>query len=130
TELFRSSSQDWENWEHFHNAAAQVMRHILAEYGRARNRNKRPGKHVIVLIDENSHDEKNFDWIDLIDWVAFNEAMKKLEKIDKEAASVVNHRFVWGRTIEETAKIMNIAPATVKRKWEFAQARLKRELTQ
>jgi RNA polymerase sigma factor (TIGR02999 family) len=124
TELFRSSPQDWENWEHFLHAAAKVMRHILAEHARDRNRDKRPGKHVIVPIDENIPDEKEIDWIDL------NEALNKLEKIEEEVFKVVNLRFIWGWTIEETAKIMNIAPATVKRKWEFAQAWLNRELTQ
>jgi DNA-directed RNA polymerase specialized sigma24 family protein len=38
-------------------------------------------------------------------------------------------RYFAGLTIEETAEVLKISPATVKRDWSVAKAYLKREMT-
>ena len=64
-----------------------------------------------------------------LDVVAVDEALSRLAKIDKQQSRVVELRFFSGLTVEETAEVMGISPATVKRDWSMAKAWLHRELS-
>jgi RNA polymerase sigma factor (TIGR02999 family) len=120
-------SQDWKNRAYFFSLAAQLMREILIRHLRDRQRLKRGGHYerqdmdlVLNLLPDT--EDKRLLMID--------EALYELARVDKTAAEVVVRRYYAGLTVEETAQDMDIAPATVKRKWTFAQAWLSRELTQ
>ena len=63
-----------------------------------------------------------------VDLVALDEALEKLAEIDQRQTRLVELRFFGGLTIEETAEILRISPATVKRDWALARAWLYREL--
>ncbi len=56
-------------------------------------------------------------------------ALARLEALDPQQGRVVELRFFGGMTIEETAEVMGISPATIKREWAVARAWLYRELT-
>jgi hypothetical protein len=47
----------------------------------------------------------------------------------KRKAEVVEYRFFIGLSVNETAEVMGLAPRTVERDWEFAQAWLQRYMT-
>ena len=49
-------------------------------------------------------------------------ALQELEEFDPAQAKIVELRYFGGMTVEETAEVMNISPATVKREWTMARA--------
>jgi RNA polymerase sigma factor (TIGR02999 family) len=128
--LAMEAPERWLNTAHFFNAAAEAMRLILIDYARARSRLKRGGEsrkrvplsHVIdvaTLAETTDPD----------DILALDEALTRLEGLNAEAAAIVRLRFFGGRSVEQTAEIMAMAPSTVKRKWTYARAWIFRELS-
>ena len=59
---------------------------------------------------------------------AVDQALRDLEAMDPRQAQVVELRFFGGLTIEETAEVMAISAATVKREWMTARRWLQREM--
>jgi RNA polymerase sigma factor (sigma-70 family) len=55
-----------------------------------------------------------------------DEALTRLAALDPEQARIVELRYFGGLTVEETAEVVGISPATVKRQWAMARAWLKR----
>ena len=109
---------EWENRAHFFGIAARLMREILIEYARGRNRQKRGGemKTQIALDDAVSfHNETQ------IDVIAVDEALSKLESLDERQARIVEMKFFGGLRVEEIAEVLSISPATVKREWATAK---------
>jgi RNA polymerase sigma-70 factor, ECF subfamily len=64
-----------------------------------------------------------------IDILALDEALERLSALDERQARVVELRFFAGLSVEETAEVMKISPATVKREWSMAKAWLHAELS-
>ena len=77
----------------------------------------------ISLEDVFEVSEKTDDQI-----LALDEALKKLETVEERSSKIVELRYFSGLTIEETAEVLNISPATAKRDWVFAKAWLYREI--
>ena len=115
----------WQNRAHFFGIAAQLMRRILVDHARARKRVKRGGSDVRVSLNDATVAVKGQD----LDVVALDEALERLAQIDEQQSRVVELRFFSGLTVEETAEVMHISKATVKRDWSMAKAWLHRELT-
>jgi RNA polymerase sigma factor (TIGR02999 family) len=116
----------WQNRAHFFGVAAQMMRHILVDHARNRNRVKRgAGAPKLSLEPELAAAQKQE-----IDLVYLDEALTKLAALDPQQGRLVELRFFGGLSIEETAVVMDISPATVKREWATARAWLQRELKQ
>jgi RNA polymerase sigma factor (sigma-70 family) len=63
------------------------------------------------------------------DVTAIDEALTRLNALDERQAKIVEMRYFGGLTIEETAQVLDISDATVKREWTLARAWLKRELS-
>ena len=57
------------------------------------------------------------------------EALKKLESTAPRQAEVAWLRYVAGLTINQVAATLDIAPRTVNNDWQYAQAWLRRELS-
>ena len=115
----------WQNRAHFFGIAAQMMRRILVDHARTKKRAKRGGSDIKVSLDDATVAVKGQD----LDVVAVDEALTRLAKIDEQQSRVVELRFFSGLTVEETAEVMGISPATVKRDWSLAKAWLHRELS-
>jgi RNA polymerase sigma factor (sigma-70 family) len=62
--------------------------------------------------------------------VALDDALQRLEQMDAQQSHIVELRFFGGLTIEETAAVLDLSPATIKREWSTAKAWLHRELSQ
>ncbi len=60
--------------------------------------------------------------------LALEAALEQLAQLDPEQSKLVELRFFGGLTVEEVAEVMGIFPATVKRRWTFARAWLRREM--
>jgi RNA polymerase sigma factor (TIGR02999 family) len=114
----------WENRNQFLGIAAQLMRRILLDYSRSHRAAKRGGNAEKVFLQEASVISKTRP----ADVVALDEALTRLAEIDSQQAHLVELRFFGGLSIEETAGVLEISPATVKRNWVVAKAWLAREL--
>jgi RNA polymerase sigma-70 factor (ECF subfamily) len=114
----------WQNKAHFYGIAAQMMRRILADHARGHNAAKRGAGIPELELDETivQAQSRNIDVLDL------EEALQKLEKLDPQQGKIVELRFFSGLSIEDTANVLSISPATVKRDWAAARAWLFREV--
>jgi RNA polymerase sigma-70 factor (ECF subfamily) len=114
----------WENRNQFLGIAAQLMRRILLDYSRSHQAAKRGGNADKVFLQEAAVISKTRP----ADVVALDEALTRLAEIDSQQAHLVELRFFGGLSIEETAGVLEVSPATVKRNWSVAKAWLAREL--
>jgi RNA polymerase sigma-70 factor, ECF subfamily len=112
----------WQNRGHFIGMFARVMRQTLTNYAIARHRLKRGGSDPLRLTLEFYDSRK-------IDLTALDQALRTLEALDARQARIVELRFFAGLTVEETAELLEISPATVKRDWTLAKIWLRRELS-
>ena len=119
---------EWQNRAHFFAIAAQVMRRILVDNARRELRVKHGGGAAAASLDEAS-ESTAVEGIDRVDAVALDRALHKLAAIDPDQARIVELRFFGGLTVEETAEVVGVSPATVKREWAVAKGWLYREIT-
>ena len=115
---------EWRNRAHFLALAAQMMRRILVESARNRQRQKRGGGAVHVSLDD-VHELPNSKDCDL---AALSDALTGLGAFDARMSQVVELRFFGGLTVEETADVLNVSPETIMREWKTAKAWLLREI--
>ncbi len=115
----------WKNRAQFMAVASQAMRRILVDYARRHKAEKRGGGVSDVGLDE-VPDLMSDERADSL--LALDEALTRLTDIDERQSQIVECRFFGGMSIKETAKFLEISPATVKREWSVARAWLFREL--
>ncbi|MFN0137355.1 MAG: ECF-type sigma factor [Phycisphaerae bacterium] len=113
----------------FFSAAAEAMRRILIDHARARATDKRGGGDArrvqsLDAVAADLSDESNADAL-----LALDEAITRLDAIDPQAGKLVRLRFFAGLSVEDTAEVLGISTATVKREWQIARARLYRDLS-
>lgn len=113
----------WQNRAHFFSVAAQVMRNILVNHAVKRKTQKRDFGQRIELTEEIS-----FTGSGEVDLIELNEALESLEAFEPTQAEIVELRFFGGLNIDETAHVLKISPATVKREWAIAKTWLYRRL--
>src|SRR5204862_3809838 len=108
---------------HFFGIAARLMRQILVDHARARQRLKRGGDQYQISLTAAEHEsEPNRDLL------ALNEALEALATVDPLRSQIVELRFFGGLTIEEAAAVMRVSTPTVERGWRAARAWLQTEL--
>ena len=115
-----------ESRSHFLAVAAMVMRSVLVDHARARQRAKRGGNARALSLGAADGVAAAEEPLDV---VALDDALNRLAAQDARKARVVELRYFVGLSIEETAKALDSSPATVKREWTTARAWLRRELT-
>lgn len=123
--LIDQQAVEWQDRAHFFAVAAQVMRHILVDHARKYRYAKRGAgaKHInlddaAVVIQERA-----------AEFVALDEALNGLSRIDPRKSRIVELRFFGGLTAEETAEVMKLSRITVMREWRAAKAWLFREIS-
>lgn len=115
--LIDQHSIDWKNRAQFFALSAQAMRRILLDNARKHISAKRGKGEKISLEDAGEIvADTNESLIEL------DLALQELEKFDEKQAKIVELRYFGGMTIEETAEVLQISPATVKREWQMARA--------
>jgi RNA polymerase sigma-70 factor (ECF subfamily) len=115
----------WQNRAHFFGVAAQLMRHILVDFARARLQAERGGYKQQVSLEEAAVVSKERS----ADFIALDDALKSLAEIDPRKSRMVELRFFGGLSVEETAEALNVSPRTVMREWSLARDWLYRELS-
>jgi RNA polymerase sigma factor (TIGR02999 family) len=124
--LVGQENLSWKDRAHFVGIAALQMRQILVRHARSRRRLKRGGGEVRVELDEDVASPVAGIEVDVI---MLDAALDKLAKMDEQAARVVELRHFGGLSIEETAEVLGVSAATVKRDWRVARAWLRNELS-
>jgi RNA polymerase sigma-70 factor (ECF subfamily) len=115
---------EWQNRAHFFGIAAQVMRRILLDYAREHRALKRGGGGVRITLDDAlTVSEEQLENIVMLD-----ESLRKLALKDPGQSRLVELRFFAGMSVEETAEVLGISTATVKREWSHAKAWLRRDM--
>jgi RNA polymerase sigma factor (TIGR02999 family) len=124
--LMKEPNTRWQNRAHFCAIAANSMRQILVERSRARRRLKRAGDQQRITLSDAIPAASTAEAVDV---EVLDVALNRLAAMDPELARLVELRFFGGLSIEETADVLGVSPATVKRSWATARAWLKREMT-
>jgi len=116
-------SVSWQSRAHFFGIAARLMRQLLVDHARARQRLKRGGdlEHVSLTAAAEIAPERT------VDLLALDEALATLAEVDPQRSRIVELRFFGGLTIEETAQVMGVSTPTVERGWRAARAWLQTE---
>jgi RNA polymerase sigma factor (TIGR02999 family) len=121
--FIEQKSVSWQSRSHFFGIAARLMREILVDHARARQRLKRGGnaQQISLTAAENEQQQS-------ADLLALNDALETLSEVDPQRSRIVELRFFGGLTIEETAHVMRVSTPTVERGWRAARAWLQTEL--
>jgi len=127
---------NWRTRAQFYSLAAQTMRRILVDHARRRRSQKRGGGAQRVSLDELPLDDDTPDpALDAllsddphVDLGVLDEALARLERMDPRQGKLVELRFFGGLNLGDTADVLGISVATVKREWMSARAWLLREL--
>jgi len=117
---------EWQDRAHFFGVAATLMRHILVQFARERQADKRGGGQAIqVSLSAAAHvgGQQNPDL------VALDDALTALEKLDARQSRIVELRFFGGLSLEEVAEVIQVSLSTVRRDWRIAQAWLQLQLS-
>jgi RNA polymerase sigma-70 factor (ECF subfamily) len=122
--LVDQRSVQWENRGHFLGVAATLMRRILLDYARTHRAEKRGGGVQKVELDEGMAVTE----LRAVEMIDLDRALTELASMDPDQGRIVELRFFGGLSVEETAEVMKISPATVKRYWASAKAWLYREI--
>ncbi len=122
--LINRKQVHWQNRAHFFAIAAHLMRSILVDHARSHAYAKRGGGARKIALDEALAVSQQR----AADVVALDDALKRLAEIDRQQSRIVELKFFGGLTIEETAEVLGLSPATIKREWSTAKAWLYHEL--
>jgi RNA polymerase sigma-70 factor (ECF subfamily) len=101
-----------------------MMRRILVNHAETKRAEKRGGGIQKVSLDDVvlAADEE------VLDLLALDEVLRRLEKFDRIKSEIVELKFFGGLTIAEIAEVTNTSTATVEREWAFARGWLYRAL--
>ena len=116
----------WKNRVHFYAISAQVMRRVLVDFARSRERWKRGGNYERLSLD---------DCVDLGErhdaaLIALDDALSSLALSDPRKCQVVEMKFFGGLSAEEIAESLHVSEETVLRDWKLAKLWLLRELSE
>jgi RNA polymerase sigma-70 factor, ECF subfamily len=117
---------NWKSRVHFYAISAQVMRHVLVDFARSRERRKRGGSYQRLSLE---------DCVDLGEQhdaalIALDDALTTLASSDARKCQVVEMKFFGGLSTEEIAESLHVSAETVLRDWKLAKLWLLRELSE
>ncbi len=110
----------WDSRRHFYAAAAEAIRRILIDQARHKNSAKGGGTRKRVPLDDIAPAAPEGEPVE--DLLALDEALRQLEAEDPVKAQLVKLRYFTGASLDETARMLDISPATAKRYWVYARS--------
>lgn len=122
--LAGSTARSWKDRAHFLAVAARAMRQILVNYAERQSAAKRGGEAVVLPLEA----AQPASPATAEEILALDEALGRLESRSRRQARVVECRFFTGLDVTETAEVLGVSAATVKRDWALASAWLYQEL--
>lgn len=118
----------WQGREHFLAYMATAMRRLLINHARNRAASKRGGTATHMAFDEVFDAPASGSWPVRVELLDLDHALRELAAIDPRQSRIVELRYFGGLTVEETARVIDISPRTVKREWHTARLWLLRAL--
>ena len=119
-ERLASNKGQWNDEKHFLRAAATVMRHVLVDYARKRNADKRGNGIAAVTLEEQLHSSND----DSLAVLTLDDAIKDIAKIDPRLEQIIECRYFAGLSVKETALALDTSVRTVEREWQRAKGYL------
>ena len=114
----------WKNRIHFFAVSSQVMRRVLVDFARSRERRKRGGSPQRLSLDECANLGAQHDAALL----ALDDALNALASEDARKGQVVEMKFFGGLSTDEIAQSLHVSAETVLRDWKLAKLWLLREM--
>jgi RNA polymerase sigma-70 factor (ECF subfamily) len=114
----------WNNRNHFFAVAAQMMRRILIDHARKHVSLKRGKSFTRISLDEAAV----FSREKPRELLVVDELLTRLASLDPQESRIVELRFFAGLSLEETAEVMGLSTAKVRREWTVAKAWFTREM--
>ena len=116
---------DWQDRVHFYAVSARILRRILVDHAKSRNRNKRGGEYQKIPLEEAVLVGPEADR----GMVELDQALQRLASQDRRKSDLIELLFFGGLTYDEAAAALKISPATVHRELTLAKAWLNLELS-
>jgi RNA polymerase sigma factor (TIGR02999 family) len=113
----------FENRAHFFAVLARIMRQILVDYARRQHAAKRDAG-INLVLDEAIAPSP----LRQVSVVVLDDVLQELSRLDSRQGQIVELRFFGGLSIEETALVLGVSPATVKREWSTARLWLRKQV--
>lgn len=128
--LFDGAPRAFNDEVHFLAVASRVMRQVLVDYARSRAAQKRSGGAGKDASWKASIEVSTPKGVEFLELIELDDAMKELAQEDEPAARLIEMRYFGGMTAEETAAALDLSAHVVRHDLRFAQAWLRRRLTQ
>ena len=122
--LIERQRVDCQTRTQFFAVAAQVMRRVLVDYARTRDRAKRCDGIAPVALD----DIAVLSDVRIEELIAINSALDNLSALDARKGRIFELRYFGGMSVEEVAGALSVSPVTVARDWRMAKVWLQREI--
>lgn len=122
--MLKTAKPGWNDRNHFFRAAAKAMRHVLTDYARAKNADRRGGGAMRVSLDSLNLEAT----AGLVNLLSLDETIEKLSQFDERIGQIFELRFLAGLTVEQTAAVAEMSPRAVEQDSRFIRAWLTREL--
>ena len=126
--LINQQEVDWQNRAHFFAVSANIMRHLLVDHARTRQRAKRGGHTIHLALNDAATATETTGSDRKIDLLALDQALDRLAQFDERKSKIVELRYFGGLSFEETAVVLGVSEITIKRDWLKARAWLYRAL--
>ena len=104
--------------------SSRIIRHLLVDQARETRAQKRGGDAQRLPLDAALQVPDRDD----VDVVELDGALEALAAFDALKAQIIELRFFGGLSVADTARVLRISPATVKRHFAVAKVWLHREL--
>jgi RNA polymerase sigma factor (TIGR02999 family) len=121
--VLKLDHMQWNDRAHFLATAATVMRQALIDEVRRFRAGKRQMPPILTTLVDTGAQTLELDLEQL------DSSLSRLAEVSPERARLVELRFFVGLTIEATAGVLAISPATVKRRWDASRAWLLRDMS-
>lgn len=119
--MIDQTQADWQGRAHFIAVASLVIRRVLVDHARKHGAAKRGGSMDMTSL----HEAEDLSTSAGIDLLALDEVLDELGELNERQRRVVELRYFGGLTIDETAHVLEVSPATVKAEWHMARAWLR-----
>ena len=122
--LLNQKKAEWKDRAHFYAFSSKLMRLILIDHARANQAQRRNGHAEHVPLSD------DLPWVDLgsPELIDLDCALDALGQIDSSLVETIELRYFLGCTAEETAELLGVSLATVKRDLKFAKSWLYRRI--
>lgn len=124
--LHRNGRSSYVSRKHYYATAAQAMRHIVIDYARARQAQRRGCGAELLPLDTLNNQALALD-AQVEQLVQMDAALKRLAQADPRLVQVLELRYFSGLEVGEIAELLGVSEPTIKRDARVAKAFLEKE---